>query len=237
MPLEAESTPYPFSGVRLKTAAARMLIIEHFTGKQAERSVIVDTIYRHHVSKGGAQTSPTHVEFNFKRALTQLKREGLAQNPCPGDWMILASGTMIQEVEANCGQEEVLNENAPEVSWGERELGTGARAIYVYYLPAYRHLAELKGADSWPCKIGRTDRDPFYRILSQLATAFPEPPRIPLILRTDDSQMLETAIHLALVGRGRKIDDAPGDEWFVTNPDEVESVAKYLRPDLFGAVS
>ena len=88
-------------------------------------------------------------------------------------------------------------------------------AVYLYYLPAYRLQSETENGTVWPCKVGRTDRDPLVRILSQAATALPEKPHVALIVYTKHPFALEAAIHAVLTLRGKKVDDSPGKEWFL----------------------
>ena len=83
-----------------------------------------------------------------------------------------------------------------------------------------------------PCKIGRTDRDPVARVLAQAATALPERPHIALVIRTSFALAWEAALHGVLTLRGRRIEDAPGAEWFLTSPDEVYELAVLFDPSL-----
>jgi hypothetical protein len=96
----------------------------------------------------------------------------------------------------------------------------------------YRVKAISENEVVWPCKIGRTDRDPLQRVLSQASTALPEKPHISLIVKTDVASHLEAALHGILTVRNRRIDSAPGTEWFLTSPDEVLEIVKFVSPDL-----
>jgi len=103
-------------------------------------------------------------------------------------------------------------------------VGQGDGFVYVYYLPAYAAMAASEGKKTWPCKVGRSSRDPVLRIMSQARTALPERPEIALVMRTNDSSALESALHSILRLRGRWRFDSPGSEWFDTSPDEVLSI-------------
>jgi hypothetical protein len=107
----------------------------------------------------------------------------------------------------------------------EKEIGKGIECVYLYFNPNDRELAELKGRDVWECKIGRTSNcDATPRILSQgIRTALSRLPTVGLILRTDDSLALETALHSALRLVGAEVPDAPGDEWFISSPTRIEA--------------
>ena len=69
------------------------------------------------------------------------------------------------------------------------------------------------------------------RILSQASTALPEKPHVAIIIRTDYSIELENAIHNILTLRGRKINDSPGAEWFLTSLEEVLSIYKFIQQE------
>ena len=57
---------------------------------------------------------------------------------------------------------------------------------------------------------------------SQVATALPEEPKIGLIIQTDNPVGVEKQIHDILDNAGLRKADAPGQEWFVTNPNQVK---------------
>jgi hypothetical protein len=114
---------------------------------------------------------------------------------------------------------------APEA---RREIGDGAESVYVYYLPRDRQYAELAGASRWRCKIGRTVGLAEARIRGQAGTALSERPRIDLVIHTQDGRVLEDAVHAILTLKGRLLGEAPGKEWFLTSPGEVESMYESL---------
>lgn len=115
----------------------------------------------------------------------------------------------------------------------EHVRGRGSEHVYAYYLPIYRHLADLAGSADWPIKVGRASAAWHVRITQQL-TAMPEAPVVGVLILTPDSAVLERALLSALALRGKRLDAGGGSEWFMTNPDEVvdlyESVARAL-PD------
>ena len=101
-------------------------------------------------------------------------------------------------------------------------LGSGTGAVYVYYFPRDKELAESKHQSVWECKVGRTKRDVGSRVKGQMTTAIYQKPEIGLEIRTDNPRCLEKAIHAILELKGRKIDtDGGGNEWFFTSPNEV----------------
>ena len=62
------------------------------------------------------------------------------------------------------------------------------------------------------------------RVLSQTRTALPEYPKVGLVIKTDASSLMEKTIQNILRIQGKQKDDAPGREWFITSPKEVEKV-------------
>ena len=76
------------------------------------------------------------------------------------------------------------------------------------------------GKEFWACKIGSVE--------TQAPTEMPELPEIRLILKTDDPENLEQILHNILMFRGKHITDAPGKEWFMTSPSEVEDIYKMI---------
>ena len=164
------------------------------------------------LSAGGTTAETTvHPVVN---ALNWLKDKNLANNPNPGDgiWTIIGE----------------TNDNGDNGNDGVRRIGSGNKSVYVYYYPAYKERAELREEDTWPCKVGYTEyANPIHRIYEQPKTAMPEKPEIALVIRTDQQTELEDAIHQLL--DSDHIPDAPGTEWFMTNPSE--ELYNILIPD------
>lgn len=101
-------------------------------------------------------------------------------------------------------------------------LGSGSGAVYVYYYPRDKELAESKRKSVWECKVDMTESDVDSRVRAQRTTATYQEPKVGLEIRTDNPRCLEKAIHAILELKGRKIDtDGGGNEWFFTSPNEV----------------
>lgn len=110
----------------------------------------------------------------------------------------------------------------------ERTIGSGNSSVYLYYYPQYKESAKSKGEKVWQCKIGRTiDGEADRRIKSQ-ATGLPESPMIGLHIKTDKEKKIERIIHDILKVGGKHIADAPGTEWFLTSPSEVEEIYNFI---------
>ena len=196
---------YKYAGKPLTEKIARELVIEIFSGEtNVEKKEIKQTVDETHTSRGGSlSTNEMHPVSN---ALSHLKKQGLASNSTRGKWSIFSNPDIRPSY--------LYDSDAA------RTLGTGKSAIYLYYYPAYRCLAESQGKEFWACRIGSTE--------SQAGTAMPEAPEIRLILKTDDSENLEQTLHSVLKFRGRSIANAPGKRWFMTSPSEVEEIYKHI---------
>ena len=194
---------YAYTGKPLTERIARELIREVFSGetgikKKEIKQVVDDT----HTSRGGRLS--TNEVHPVSSVLSTMKKQGLADNPTRGEWSIFSSPDVHPNKSADLD--------------AVRTLGSGENAVYLSYYPAYRRLAEYEDKDFWACRIDKTG--------SQVPTAMPEPPEIRLIFKTDNSENLEQTLHNVLKFRGRHITDAPGGNWFMTSPGEVEGIYK-----------
>jgi hypothetical protein len=236
--MNVDPLAYPYRGVPLKPMIVQFLIRKLFSGKLVERQVLIDEVLSAHLAAGGLKASAESPTDTFKKALANMKEKGEAENTVPGYWRIHPAPESDSHILAI--PEDSLMESDKESSatkpgtemTADVELGSGPGAIYVYYLPTYRLRAEERNEKSWPCKIGRTDRDPLSRILSQAATALPERPHISLILWTSQTNAWEASIHGALTVRGLQLEDTPGVEWFLTSPEEILELIKSIDPRL-----
>ena len=111
----------------------------------------------------------------------------------------------------------------------EKTIGTGRNSVYLYYDQQKRERAESKGEKVWDCKIGRTEQELHTRIYQQAGTAITaERFKLGLHIKTDKEKKIERIIHDILKVRGKHIADAPGREWFVTSPSEVEEIYEFI---------
>lgn len=210
---------YKYYGVSLTPAIFVELMIEFYDGKQFERQQAISKILEHHASKGGLPPKMHGVPL-FKAATKILKNKGL-KDVSYGIWRL---NYEIQEtiIEENVTKEKLIKLDI------DKEIGEGLSSIYVYYYDIYKVYAEVKGKSSWECKIGRSDGEPIERILTQAKTSYPELPHVALIIKCLDSYQLEKAIHNILKARGKWLENAPGTEWFNTNPQEIESIYEFI---------
>jgi hypothetical protein len=111
----------------------------------------------------------------------------------------------------------------------EQVIGTGRQCVYCYYFPTYKRLAAKEKNLHYPIKIGFSkDLNPDARILSQTSTALPESPIVALLIKTDDSAGLEKIIHSTLSFNRKNIKEARGEEWFLTNAEEIARVVNII---------
>lgn len=206
---------YQYKGMKLTPAVFQELLIQLFDGKQFSRRDAIETIILYHVEHGGVNDKASYVA-TFKKATQNLKKSGI-KNVGYGVWRLSYEKKSVEIVSVE-KKTESINFVA------DKELGSGEKAVYVYYYEGYKKLAELQGKNVWECKIGRTDDNPISRIINQAGTCYPELPHIAVIFYCDDSSLLEKTFHSILKMKNKWLSDAPGAEWFITSPDEIERI-------------
>ena len=211
-----------YSGVTLTPNKFAELLVELFDGKQFSRQDAIEQVKQCFTDRGGVVEEKTYAPV-FKKASEKLQDRGHMENKAYGIWVI---NYKKQEVEVILPHKELQKNYV-----ADTEIGRGKQAVYVYYYDAYKKIAESNNCPRWECKIGRTDRDPIQRIFSQAGTCLPESPHLALIIYCDDSGKLEDALHSILRYQKRWIENAPGNEWFLTSPAEIENIYNKLIND------
>lgn len=227
---------YPHVGMPLTCAIAYELIPQFFSGQTIELRQIVDRVTQSHIEQGGLKARSARADAPIGQALAKLTQIQLATKGSHGFWVILRQGDAPSSDQDSAISSQVVEDSKVEAN-SDIELGSGASAIYVYYFDNYRESAAQANRDRWPCKIGRTDRDPLTRVNSQVATSLPEHPHIALILRTSEPSWWESVLHGVLTIRGFAKTDSPGCEWFNTSPHEVLEIIGFICPDLLSGRS
>lgn len=207
---------YDYQGIDLTPEIIQKIIINLFNNQKTKRIEIINKVIDFHKSKGGKITERDYVA-PVKKALSSLKKKGYADNIANGIWEISYKINEEEKFENHEIDNSLEEENPEEKQY--KTYGEGQCAVYVYYYNTYKKLSLYMNKNSWPCKIGRTDGDPQTRILSQVSTAMPEKPKIEFIIKTDDSSLVENILHLHL--KEKRIKEAPGNEWFDINPEEI----------------
>ena len=206
---------YEYIEKPLTPGIAKKLIQELFAGQTVQRQKIISDVEETHLERGGLRS---RAQFNnpVTLALYNMRREGEASNPDEsGNWLIPSS---TQDDDSLDPEPNNLDLEP------EKIIGSGKQSVYLYYYPVYRRLAELEGKRVWACKIGKAKNDPLIRISAQTRTALPEYQKVGLIIKTNEFGLMETTIQNILKLQGKHMQNAPGTEWFLTSPSEVETV-------------
>jgi hypothetical protein len=229
-----DTKEYQYKNIPLTPNICKELILELFNGKLEMRQTIIDGITTVHLGRGGHEGNAKDKARMVKKALEYLKKEGLAKNPSHGFWLINTSSK--SEINDTNGLKVQRQNTEPNEKISECEdyatdlvLGEGDSAVYLYYLPTYQSNSKSQGRNTWACKIGKTNRDPLQRIISQASTALPEKPKIAVIIKTDNPHVLEQAVHSILTYRNKQIETALGKEWFDTSPDEFLQIVQFIE--------
>lgn len=210
---------YRYEKVELLPEIMAELIVEQFRGKRFTRQECVDSITKYHLDNGGICKHKSYVP-QFKKATSKLREKGYnLQNIGYGVWYL--DNNSLKYNGYWSGLNSVI-ENVTEDK--SKEIGVGEETVYVYYYPIYKKYALLNNQTEWQCKVGMTTKNIWDRIYSQAATCFPEEPFIALIIKCDDARAVETLLHKILKNKNKWIESAPGKEWFLTSPDEIENI-------------
>lgn len=213
------SSDYKYFGLPLTPAAMRDLIqLTASPGQAFRRSEILRIVTQRHESCGG-HASLAVPESQIKKCLQTMAQAGEVEKlPTPGYWRYVGPGSdPLAESEhilsAALESEDV--DPYPVLN----TTGDGIGVVYAYYFPSYHR----KDAP-FPVKIGMSRGSYQARIASQLGTSNPERPVIYRIHYTDAPVMLERYLHSALTLRGSWMEDAPGTEWFMVRPTEIDEL-------------
>lgn len=200
--------PYPHTEKPLTQSIAQEIISTKTYTLGSSITVIAKHVHEKHVERGGLP-SEKDLEDVVKSALRYLSQSGEANRISSDTWRI---PTLNQQI-----------------------FGSGKYWVYLYYFSADKKKAKSDSTSPyddendlfWPCKIGKTDKDPENRVKAQ-TSGVPVPPHIGLLLRTDEHVALEKAIHGILTVRGRHLKKLQGKEWFLTNPKEVIGIYDFI---------
>ncbi|MFZ5522586.1 MAG: GIY-YIG nuclease family protein [Pseudomonadota bacterium] len=98
--------------------------------------------------------------------------------------------------------------------------------IYAFTFPSIKRVQE-----TFPIKVGfTTAADVETRVFGQCKGAgFFEKPEILGRWQVKRVAQVEDAIHAVLKAKGRWKEDAPGDEWFITTIDEVQTIVSFIN--------
>lgn len=227
---EQNLTGYKFKECPLTASIAEELIVELFAGvsKPIKREELIETVRAEHLRRGGA-ASKSRVPPIVQKALRGLMEANKVTRPSTAHYQVLSNQKAdVDGLKSATGIP--ADEQAQNVfkKWSDKVVGSGSECVYVYYFEAYRKLAEVQGVTDFRHKIGLTGGDPLERALNQASTAMAEKPTIVRIFRTDESSSLEDAFHSVLTLRGKRCDNAPGTEWFITSLAEIDQIYAFI---------
>ncbi len=196
------------------------------------RRTALGKIREYHLARGGAPTE-TDIVILIKKALTILARAGLLEGAGKPGWWRWRAGANVpaafQIGAAPWPSSGVLAVSEVEVANEGTSEGQGSGRVYVYYFPSYKELAIRKKEARWPVKVGMTSTgNSSIRVLNQQGTAMPETPVVGYECLTNTPRKLEQGLHAILHCRGQQLVDAPGTEWFLSNPDEIREIVAWV---------
>lgn len=220
---------YEYAEIPLTSGIARPLVLEIFEGQGPKKNAEIKTkVEDLHCQRGGKR--PTRDHNWVKKTLGTLQEEGKARLIGRGSaahWIVgpnRVGSAKKSEIET---EPELEIETVPEPEIAEHVIGDGPESVYVFYYPAYKELAKLKGEFNWPCKIGSTAGRATERIQGQ-GTPMPEKPSLAIVFKTDKAEAWEKALQNTLKATGKHMPEAPGQEWFVTTPEKILKLIRIL---------
>lgn len=204
------------------------LILELFAGEVVRLSEIAPIVRQEFIDRGGNDPGECipHNRFysSMKKGLRYLKNGEYAELVPHNRWRIKANRITTDIPVQNGSQQPIVESNENTSMTETLTIGSGIGAVYVYYYPTYKEMANIKSESAWRCKIGYSEKSTEIRIKGQSATTVPEKEEIGLVIRTDYPNLLEHAIQFVLKCRGRWEKESPGKEWFLTSPTEVAGI-------------
>ncbi|GAA4937955.1 GIY-YIG nuclease family protein [Actinomycetospora succinea] len=202
----------------------------------SKRGAFIEAAEREWLSVSGRRFT-SNLTASVKKALSDLtKQEVVRPSGAHGVWVLAENGAGERDDEESVG---ALQQDTSESAFGEleevaaprtsieRDIGNGPHLVYTFYLDVYRAAAESRGESRWPIKIGMTTGQLDKRMETH-RTALPESPRVPLVIRHENAAVLERVLHGILLLRGHALDSVATSEWFLTNPDELEGIYRFV---------
>ena len=188
---------YQYAGVPRSPGATKSLIINLYAGKSLgiPTDQMEQEIEDYHKALSGLPVPESRQKKYVRRALGKLPN---------ANFQAYVSGRSYWKI-------------------NHLQLGTGNNWVYCFYFCVDQNVAIREERWFWKCNIGRTSNDPFDRIKEQTRTAA-ENPIIPLLIKTDDEQTLETHIHDTLKAKDRHLSNTNTNEDFLTCPSEVARI-------------
>ncbi|MCY4142961.1 MAG: GIY-YIG nuclease family protein [Gammaproteobacteria bacterium] len=213
------------AGVPLIPTIASEHILELYGGRtQPVRTREMRTeVLELHISRDGIE--PTRaISSVIEEALSYLKKRGHAEKRSHGLWVFDREEILKSD---NDTREALRGESSTDNGERASPSKTAVSGIYGFYYPESKQLADLNGQRNWLIKVGKSS-DAYNRISSQ-TSAMHQIPEYFVIKATDDISQWESTIHSVLSLAGRRSDESPGNEWFLTNPSELEKIVSVIE--------
>jgi hypothetical protein len=105
----------------------------------------------------------------------------------------------------------------------------GDEYIYCYTFQSYLDLARLQNTSTYRLKIGKAQDDWLSRVQSQMGTSNSEKAIVLILVKCMSSSNIERGIHHFLKSKNKWITDAPGNEWFHSNVEEIKKIIESLK--------
>lgn len=213
-----------------------ILILRERSPSGLNRGELVQEAYSRHLSSGGLDCSSDPVVI-AKKPLAALRGNREIESINKGYYRLAGPVEFASEAHAPMNSEASLPIPLEEPAKPEEnpsqsqypEVGCGKEAVYCFYHPHTKELAEHKGQKNWECKIGMTRTDVERRVREYQSQKKVDGMEIGLVIRTEDSQSLERILHEILKFIGRHINQAGSTEYFYTSPSEVQMIYYNLQ--------
>lgn len=237
---------YKYEGVRINSNIMYEIIIDSILNKPYHREEISEIAQKIHVKQGGEGVEAP-LKY-FKGAVKRLKNDPSisVENPANGIWRfnkVKSNETKNQlslehtvPSESQVKSEESSGNLKPN-DFGIKTLKTiytdkskqNSESVYIYHFPSNKFYYTKDGNSCYPIKIGKSKNSPEERVFNQLSTSNCELPVIDLVIKTSDSSSLEGLIHNILKFKKKQMKNQWNNEWFLSNPDEVEMILEMIN--------
>lgn len=200
-------------------------------GRLYKRSEIAERLRDEFVRLGGSDdTTKDSVARVLKRWL--LHPASPFRKEAPGRYRFLGFDRVTRQSldmeDRGVASSDAIRGGAPTP---ECAIGAGPYEVCAWCLPQYQATC----GDRWPIKISKAGPEGLRRRLNDLQENLPERPRYLLRLGCADEREArdrEALLHAWFRSRGQKLDEPPGEGWFLTSPSEiVDAVRNIIEPD------
>lgn len=187
-----------------------------------KRIEIIKKLHDEFVNRGGNEsTRKDNVALVLKKLLSGPDSPFL--RVIRGRYRFCGQGGASEEVTAS----ETQNDAERDAPTPDLDFGTGPCEVYAWCLPQYQTTSR----SHWPIKIGKAGPDGLTRRLQDFQENLPERPRYLLRLRCADegeARQRESLLHAWFKSRKQHMNDLPGKEWFLTNPNEIVEAVRNI---------